>query len=227
MFGEAFNMEKILGACEKLWYFIGVNILFIISNIPVLLFFLFVGISQVRTYLPLFLLCMVPMGPALSALFYTMNRLLAKTESSAWKDYKKGYFDTWGQKILLALGQMAVLFIFEVNIEFFAVQMPFFPLMVVFIILFAVTILLTPYLYLLASRYQMKNKDIIKDALILLITRPVNTLGNVVAFAVILMLFELKAGIAVLFIGSVYGFLVAFMSQRTLHSLEADENSAE
>lgn len=223
MFGEVFHMEKILGACEKLWYFIEVNILFIISNISVLLFFLFVGISQVRTCLPLFLLCMVPMGPALSALFYTMNRVLAKTESRAWKDYKKGYVDAWGQKMLLALGQMAVLFIFEVNIEFFAVQIPFFPLMVLFVILFAVTIILTPYLYLLSSRYQMKNRDIIKDALILLVTRPVNTLGNVAAFAVILMLFELKAGIAVLFIGSVYGFLVVFMSQKTLRSLEENQ----
>ena len=93
MFSEVFQMDKILGFCEKLWYVIGTNILFLFSNLPALLFFLFVGVSQVRTCLPLFLLCMVPMGPALSALFYTMNRLLSRTETGAWRDYRKAYTD--------------------------------------------------------------------------------------------------------------------------------------
>ena len=89
MFSEVFQMDKILGFCEKLWYVIGANLLFLLSNLPALLFFLFVGASQVRTCLPFFLLCMVPAGPALSALFYTMNRLLSKTET--------GYGETTGR----------------------------------------------------------------------------------------------------------------------------------
>lgn len=49
MFSEVFQMDKILGFCEKLWYVIGANLLFLLSNLPALLFFLFVGASQVRT----------------------------------------------------------------------------------------------------------------------------------------------------------------------------------
>ena len=65
--GELFNIEKVLGICEKICYFFTVNLLFIISNIPVLLFLLFVGAGQIRECLPLFLLCLLPMAPALSA----------------------------------------------------------------------------------------------------------------------------------------------------------------
>ena len=72
-----------------------------------------------RTCLPLFLLCMVPMGPALSALFYTMNRLLSRTETGAWRDYRKAYTDDCGQKYLLAAGHMFLILVFEINIEFF------------------------------------------------------------------------------------------------------------
>ena len=43
MFSEVFQMDKILGFCEKLWYVIGANLLFLLSNLPALLFFLFVG----------------------------------------------------------------------------------------------------------------------------------------------------------------------------------------
>lgn len=220
MFSEVFQMEKILGFCEKLWYVIGINTLFLLSNFPVLLFFLFVGVSQVRTCLPLFLLCMVPMGPALSALFYTMNRLLYGTESGAWRDFRKAYMDDCGQKYLLAAGHMFLILMFEINIEFFAVQVPIFPLMILFVILFAATLVVTPNLYLLASRYRMKNRDIVKTSLILLVTRPASTLGSMVSLGVILMLFELKAGTAVLFMGSLYGFLITFMNQKVLHSLE-------
>ena len=33
MFSEVFQMDKILGFCEKLWYVIGTNILFLFSNL--------------------------------------------------------------------------------------------------------------------------------------------------------------------------------------------------
>lgn len=115
MFSEVFQMDKILGFCEKLWYVIGANLLFLLSNLPALLFFLFVGASQVRTCLPFFLLCMVPAGPALSALFYTMNRLLSKTETGVWRDYRKAYRDDWGQKYLLAAGHMFLILVFIIK----------------------------------------------------------------------------------------------------------------
>ena len=58
MLGELFHIEKILEVCEKILYFLKINLLFLVFNIPVLLFFLFVGISNVREYLPFFLLCL-------------------------------------------------------------------------------------------------------------------------------------------------------------------------
>lgn len=88
---ELFHIEKVLGFCDKVWYFFTVNLLFVISNFPILLFLLFIGAGQIRECLPLFLLCLVPMAPALSAVMYTMNRLIHGTEGKAVKDYKKGY----------------------------------------------------------------------------------------------------------------------------------------
>lgn len=219
----AFNIEKILGLCERFIYFLGVNFCFLISNLPVLLFFLFVGISQVRTYLPLFLLCMVPFGPSLSAVFYCMNRMLNNSESSAFKNFRQSYRSDLLQKMGLCAVQMLVILIFWTNVEFFRFQIPVPVLSVLFAVLFAVVICMTPTLYLLASRYQMSNRRIIKDAVILLVTRPVMTLGNIAAFALILMCLEIQAGTTVLFMGSAYGFLVVFMNRRVLYDLENTE----
>lgn len=216
----AFRIDKILGMCERLMYFLGVNLCFLVSNLPVLLFFLFVGISQVRTCLPLFLLCMVPFGPSLSAVFYCMNRVVDGTETGVLRNFWHGYRTDWFQKIRLCFYQMAALLVLWTNVEFFRFQLPIPVLSVVWTVIFAAVVCLTPLLYLLASRYSMGNRQIIKDAVILLVTRPVLTLGNVAALAIILMCLELSAGTTVLFMGSVYGFLTAYMSRRLLRDLE-------
>lgn len=218
---ELFRIEKVLGFCEKVCYFFTVNLLFIISNLPILLFLLFIGAGRIRECLPLFLVCMVPMAPALSSVMYTMNRLIHGTEGKAFKDYKKGYCSDFLQKAELGAGQLLVILICWTNIEFFTLQIRIFPLIIVFIILFAATVLVTPNLYMLASRYKMKNIQIAKTAVTLLIAKPVSTLGNLVALGVILAAFEISAGTTVLFMGSVYGFLVMFMNQSIMRELES------
>lgn len=225
MLSELFNMEKILEVCERICYFLIVNILFLVCCIPVLLFFLFIGISHVREYLPLFLLCMISVPPAFCAVLYTMRRILDSRECGPWRDYWKGYRTDLFQKFLLGGGQMLLLFILWTNIEFFTKQVSLFPAALVFILLFAFAIIVSPNLYLLASRYQMKNRDIIRTACILTITRPICTIGCMAALAVMLVVFELAAGTAVLFMVSIYSFLVVFMSKGMLYSLEESQST--
>ncbi|MCI9442112.1 MAG: DUF624 domain-containing protein [Ruminococcus sp.] len=217
---ELFNVEKVLGFCEKVCYFVTINLLFILSNIPILLFLLFVGAGQIRECLPLFLLCLIPMAPALSSVMYTMNCLIHGTEGSALRDYKRGYCSDLVQKIGLGAGQLLVIFMCWTNIEFFSMQFRILPLAVVFMVLFAVSVLVTPNLYMLASRYEMKNIQIVKTAVTLLIAKPVFTLGNLVALCVVLAAFEISPGTTVLFMGSTYGFLVMFMNQSVMRNLE-------
>lgn len=220
---ELFSMDKVMGFCEKVCYFFMVNLLFLISNIPVLLFLLFVGANQIRECLPLFLVCLLPVAPALSAVLYAMNHVIHGTERTGFHDYKKGYCSGFLQKIKLGACQLFAVFVFWTNLEFFAVQIRVFPLMVLFVILFVITVLVTPNLYMLASRYEMKNIQIVKTAVTLLIAKPVLTLGSVASFVLILAAFEISAGTTVLFMGSVYGFLIMFMNQGIFRELEKSE----
>lgn len=217
---ELFQIEKILGFCEKVCYFFVINLLFAASNIPVLLFLLFAGAGQIRECLPLFLLCLVPMAPALSAVMYAMNRLIHGTEGRAFRDYKKGYCSGFMQKAGIGAGQLLLILMFWTNIEFFSIQVPILPLAAFFVALFAAAVLVTPNLYMLASRYEMSSLQTAKTAAVLLIAKPVLTLGNLAALGLVLAAYEIAAGTAVLFMGSVYGFLVMFMNQSVMRELE-------
>ncbi len=125
---ELFNIEKVLGFCEKVCYFFTVNLLFMISNTPVLLFLLFVGAGQIRECLPLFLVCLLPMAPSLSAVMYAMNRLIRGMEGKALRDYKKGYTRDFLRKAGLGADQLMFILMCWTNIEFFAVQFRILPL---------------------------------------------------------------------------------------------------
>lgn len=121
----------------------------------------------------------------------------------------------------LGAGHMLVILILWTNIEFSALQIKNLPLTVLFGILAALAVLVTPNLYMLISRYEMKNMQIVRTACTLLIARPVATLGNIVALGTVLMAYELCAGTTVLFMGSLYGFLVMFMNQKIMIDLES------
>lgn len=220
MLSEIFRIEKIIGVCEKICYFFVINFLFLMSVIPVLLFFMFLGISQVGVYLPLFMLTMLSVPPALCAVFYGMKRLVDGREREPWRDYWKGYGTDFFQKFRLGFGHILVLFILWTNVKFFAEQIVLPPMAVFFTLLFAFAVLVTPNLYLLASRYEMKNMDIVKTACVLTITKPACTLGSTATLGVVLAAFELVAGTAVLFMVSIYGFFVVYISGGMLHALE-------
>ncbi len=226
MLNEVFRMEKLVAFYERIFYFLLINLLFLLFNLPMLLFFLFVGMNKVIAYLPLFLTCMIPFFPALSAVYYAMLKVVKGTEVSPIKDFWKGYRSDWLQKLRLSCLHLLTVFILVSNIQFFSKSIVVLPLVIFFCVLLLGAFLIIPNLYLLASRYQMGNFALLKAALILTVTRPIYTLGSAVAFLIILLLLELAAGITVLFVASVYGFLVVFMSRQLLDSLEQKQEPA-
>lgn len=220
MLSELFHIEKFMGFGQKVMYFLGVNILFLLSNFPVLLFFFFVGISEVMQYLPLFMVTMLPFGPSLCAVFYAMNRVREGRERGALRDFAAGYRSGLGVKYKISVVHLALVFMVVVNMRFFAHVIPVFPVVIVCGIMLAVLLLIMPMLYLLASRYEMGAAAIWKDAVILSVIKPYATLGNAAAFALMLIAIEIQAGTAMLFISSVYGFLVVFMNRGIFQYLE-------
>lgn len=219
---SGFNGYGVSSLFDKVYYFLGVNFWFVVSNIPLLLFLVFVGGSRIATFLPLFLLCLLPMAPAFSGVLYAMYRLIKGYDLGSMRDYGRGYKGSFWQSVQIGGIQLFLVFILWTNISFFSDTMPFFPVVIVSVILFVIVLLMTPYLYLLVAHYKMKNMEIIKTALALTIGKPVFTVGNVAALGLLLAAFEISAGTTVLFMGSIYGFLIVFMNDRVLRRFEPE-----
>lgn len=213
---DIFNWERIMNFFSRIYYFLGINFLFIICNLPVLLFLLFVGISRAGTFLPLFLLCLLPAAPAFSAVLYSMGRFVSGIEAGAVRDYRKGYEKYFKKAVKSGALQLTAIFMIWTNLNFFTRIVPVFLLAVLFMLLFLVVLLLTPNLYFLTVNTELTSPDVCKLALAYTLGKPVAAIGNLATFGIILLAFELSPGTTVLFMGSFYGFLVAFMNRRII-----------
>lgn len=216
MLKDAFNWEKLSHFFQSIYYMLGINLWFMICNFPVLLFFLFVGISKVGTYLPLFLICLLPLAPSLCGAFYAMNRLLNKEDGGVVHDYFKGYKSGALLAIRLGACQLGLIFILWTNIRFFMNVVPMLPIFILSFLLFLLIVFITPNLYFLAGIYDMDFLQTVKAGVILTLGKPISTLGGIATIGIMLAIFEVMPGFAVLFMGSVFPLLITYMNRRFL-----------
>ena len=194
---EFFNLEKLLTFFNYIFWFFMLNIFFSILNIPVILFFLFVGLSNITTYLPLFLVSLIPFGASFTALLYCMRKLVKYKDLDLFSDFIKGLKYNWKQSTLMWCGELFLIFLLSFNLRIFSTVYYSLPLTCVFIVLMVLTF-----------------------------TKPVVSIGNIVIFLFSLMLFEISPGTTVIFMASIVSYLIMFLNKNLLESLETKSSQA-
>ena len=219
------NIEKILTLFNYIFYFLVLNLFFFILNIPIVLFFLFVGISNITTYLPLFLLCAIPFAVSFTTLIYCMNKLIKDGEISLVNDFIKGIKSNFKNTTIIWIVELFLIFILFTNIKFFSLVSKNILLSSLSTCMLVLLLLITPHIFMLTSKFSINIKNTIKSAFILTITRPIITISNIVCLLTTLILFEINPGTTVLFMASISTFLLAFINKDLLKELETKSNS--
>lgn len=221
---EVFNMEKLFSIFNYVFWFFILNIFFMILNFPLIFFILSVGIDNIHNYFPLFLLCLIPLLPSLTVLIYCMNKLIRNKDLNLIKDFVNGIRLNFCQSISIGCGELVLILILYSNIKFFSSFRVGIFLNLIFVTLLIGIILVTPYIYILISRFSMKSFDIIKASLILTFTKPMITLTNLSIIILPFILFQANPGVTILFISSIFTFLLSFSNKSLLDELESSIN---
>lgn len=220
MFGNFFNFEKIFDSFNYVFWFFLLNLFFMLFNIPLILFFIFIGISNIFKYFPLFLICLLPAMPTFTALLYCMNKIIVNKDLNIIKDFTNGIKLNFKQSFLIWFIELLLIIIIYFNIRFFSLI----KYNVVLVCLFsAITIIIaavTPFIFILISRFKMKTIDILRTSFILCFTRPILTITNLLLFIFSLILFEITPGTIILFISSLLSFSLLFINKSLLYELE-------
>ncbi|MGL5647946.1 MAG: DUF624 domain-containing protein [Clostridium sp.] len=221
---EIFNIEKILDACNTIFNFFLLNLFFLILNIPLLLFFFTLGINKITTYLPLFLLCCIPLAPSACALFHVMNSFLKNKGFNIFHDLKRGLKLNYKQALFIGCLELLLILVLHSNIVFFSSVYKNTILTCLFAGFLIILLATTPFIFLLMTKFKMTSLKTIKTALILTITRPVLTVTNILLLAVSLVVFEVSPGTTVIFIFSLLSFLLVFSNRILFSQLEENSN---
>lgn len=214
------NVEKILTFFNYVFWFLTLNILFLVVNTPLVLFLLFVGISKIGTYLPLFLLSAIPFAVSFTALLYCMDKLLKNGEVSPFKDFVKACKSNFKNATLIWIVELITVFILYTNIKFFSQVNGSVIFTGLFVGLLFILLFVTPHIFMLTSKFSMNILSTVKSASILTITRPIVTISNILCLAVTLVLFEINPATTVLFIGSISTFLMVFANKGLIKQLQ-------
>ncbi|MBU3133809.1 DUF624 domain-containing protein [Clostridium gasigenes] len=223
--GDFFSLDKIFDIFNYIFWFFLLNLFFMILNIPSVSFFLFLGISNISSYFPLFLICLIPIGPSLTSLLYCTGKLIRNKDLNIINDFIKGLKLNFKQATFLWCFELIVVFILYSNIKFFSTSKYSLVSTCLFASLSIILLLMTPYIYILISRFTMTNMSIVKSSLILVFTRPIITISNIVIIIFSLILFEMTPGTIILFISSIFAFLLSFTNKALLLELETTKTS--
>ncbi|MBB6713370.1 DUF624 domain-containing protein [Clostridium gasigenes] len=218
--GDFFNLDKIFDIFNYIFWFFLLNLFFMILNIPLISFFIFLGISNISLYLPLFLISLIPIAPSLTALLYCTGKLIRNRDLNIINDFIKGLKLNFKQATFLWCFELIVVFILYSNIKFFYTSKYSLVSTCLFSSITIIVLLMTPYIYILISRFTMTNMAIVKSSLILVFTRPIITISNIVIIIFSLILFEMTPGTTILFISSIFAFLLSFTNKSLLLELE-------
>ncbi|WP_291651016.1 DUF624 domain-containing protein [Clostridium sp.] len=221
MFGNFFNFEKIFDSFNYVFWFFLLNLFFMLFNIPLILFFIFIGISNIFRYFPLFLVCLLPTMPAFTALLYCMNKIVVNKDLNIIKDFINGIKLNFKQSLLIWFFELSLIIIIYFNIRFFSLLKYNIVLVCLFSAIAIILAAVTPFIFILISRFKMKNINILRTAFILCFTRPILTITNLLLFIFSLILFELTPGTIILFISSLLSFSLLFINNSLLQELES------
>lgn len=217
---EIFNLDKIFDVFNYIFSFFVLNLFFMIFNIPIILFFLFVGISNIFNYFPLFLLCLLPTVPTFNILIYCMNKFFKNKNIRLIKDFKSGLLLNFKQSICIWSVELILILALYSNIKFFKLIYNNTLLSCFFVGLLILLVIITPFISLLTSLFSMKSLDILKNAFILTFTRPILAITNILVFLISLVLFEINPGTTFLFIASFISFIFIFANKSLIKELE-------
>lgn len=217
---DNFNLQKVLNAFNYVFWFFCLNIFFLIFNLPLILFFMFIGLDGIFKYLPLFLLALIPLMPSMTVIFYCMGKLIREKDLDLFFDICRGLKLNFKQSFIIWCGELILILILVSNIRFFTIYKFNLFLTCIFIVISILLLLITPYIFILISRFSIKSYDLIKNSLILTITRPILSITNILILFVCFILFEITPGTTVLFISSIFSFFILYFNKPILESME-------
>ncbi len=207
------------------WFFLG-NLYFLLLNIPLLFILIALFSNGSNTipqgFIPIIIICCIPIGPAATALLSVMGKLIREKDINITKDFFKAYKVNFFHSLFFWSLEIIILSILFIDIKLvISNSYPKFLTVFIFIVV-AFIFSMSLYVFPIISRFYLSTKDILKTAAYYTIRKFHITILNLASFLVVILIFFKVSTFILVFISSIICYLIMFYQQKILLEIECN-----
>lgn len=198
---------SVFSILELLVQIIILNILFLAANLPLVVVTFVIGLKDILQYPLLLLICSIPLGPSLIALFRSTFSSVADKSFSIYKNFYYSYKSSFSKDIVPFLLIQVLLFLLSFDKTAYTI----FPILAIFspvyFILRFICLMALPFLSLELALFSNSIKNTLKNVIILIFTKPFLTIFTILYILFVLILINELPVSLLFFTFSLFAFL--------------------
>jgi uncharacterized membrane protein YesL len=215
-----FGEGLLFSLTNHIYWLIMTNIYFILCN--VLFLFFFMTLEPTFSNITIYFLALIPTGPSVSALFYSIGKLIREKDLSPLRDFFHGYKINFKDTMKFWLPLLLVLYILFVDLQYFNSNPTTINniLSVVFSIAIIVMTILVMYAFLINAGFTFRLKDIWKLSVYYSFMKVKITFGNIGIVIILLCLSYLVSDFLIVFVASLVCYLFMLNSKEVVEDIK-------
>jgi uncharacterized membrane protein YesL len=220
MKNRQFGEGLLFSLTSHIYWLIMTNIYFIVCN--VLFLFFFMTLEPTFSNITIYFLALIPTGPAISALFYSIGKLIREKDLSPLRDFFHGYKINFKDTMKFWLPLLLVLYILFVDLQYFNSNATTTNtiLSVVFSIAMIVMTILVMYAFLINAGFTFRLKDIWKLSVYYSFKKLKITFGNMGIVIILFFLSSLVSDFLIVFAASLVCYLFMLNSKEVVEDIK-------
>ncbi|WP_312098460.1 DUF624 domain-containing protein [Niallia sp.] len=196
-------------------YFVATNALFI---------FFFMTLTPSFSNIGLYALALIPSGPAISGLFYSMEKLVRTKELSPTADFFYGYRSNLKGTFFIWTIILAIYFVLLIDLQYLRITVT--PInQIIFVVLLVLTLIWTMLsinMLIINSRFTFRIRDLVKLSAYYQFIKLKETLGNILILFLVAFATVITTDFLVVFIASLIAMIMMFNSRAMLNHIESN-----
>ncbi|WEG11875.1 YesL family protein [Pullulanibacillus sp. KACC 23026] len=205
---------------NHIYGFLLTSVSFIVCNC--LLLFVSLVIKPVFSNMIFYFLALIPTGPALSALIYSIRKLMKEKEIAPIKLYFYGYKRNLKDASKLWIPFLVISFVLVADLQYFNRHSSVMNSVLEIVFVMALFFLAVAVFYglLISSQFVFRTKDLLKLSILYLLTKVKCTLGNIALIIILLFLSMITSNLVVILFSSLICYAFLLNSQVILKDVE-------
>lgn len=216
-----FGEGVIFTISNYIWWLLLANLYFWILNIPLIIVTFSMAISGDYNMNLLLILSLLPVGPALTALFSVMGKLTREGDVNVTRDFFKAYRINFFESLLFWIFELGIILILWTEIKFVNGNQSLYYLGIIPRLMLFICVAFTFYIIPILSRFYLKRKDILRLSIYYLFKKIYFGIFYIGAMFVLWFTLSKTSGVLIiLFFVSIIGYFIMFLEKGMLQEIE-------